>query len=78
VELQFAPQGQQTIAVRAHQVRHGLAAQAVAMKPNAAVEGEANPLTAAFELAVGRCYLQVILPSTVPGGPTGVAVPEYR
>jgi len=30
-------------------MRHGLAAQAVPMKPHAAVEGEADPIAAACE-----------------------------
>ena len=45
------------------------------MKPNAAVEGEAHPLAAACELAVGGAYEQEILPSIV-AVPGRVAVPE--
>jgi hypothetical protein len=70
-------QRQQALPVRAHEVRHGLPAHAVTMKPNAAVEGEAHPLAAALELATWRRYEQVILPSTV-ALPTGAAVPEIR
>lgn len=47
------------------------------MKPNAAVEGETHPLTAALELPIGRFYVQVILPSTV-ALPIGAAVPLNR
>ena len=68
-------QRQQPLSIRTHEVRHRLVAQAVAMKPNAAVEGEAHPLAAALELPIWWRYVQVILPSTV-ALPTGVALPE--
>ena len=68
---------QEALPVRAHEVRHRFAAHAVAMKPNAAVEGETHPLAAALELAIWRRYVQVILPSTV-ALPTGAALPENR
>jgi hypothetical protein len=58
-------------------VHHGLAEQPMAVKPNAAVEGKAHSLTAAFELSVMLRYEQVILPSAV-AFPTGDAFPEYR
>ena len=46
----------------------------VTVKPNAAVEGEAHPLTAALEFPIRRLYVQVILPSAVAGA-TGAAFP---
>ena len=68
---------QEALPVRAHEVRHRLAAHAVAMKPDAAVEGEAHALAAAPELAIWGRYEQVILPSTV-AAPTGAALPDMR
>jgi hypothetical protein len=41
-------------------VDHGLVADLVAMKPNAAIEGEAKPVAAAWELPVGWLYVQVM------------------
>jgi hypothetical protein len=35
-------------------VDHRLAIDLMAVKPNAAVEGEPHPLTAAFEFPIGR------------------------
>jgi hypothetical protein len=35
-------------------VNHRLIADLVAVKPNAAVQGEAHPVTAAFEFSIGR------------------------
>src|SRR5579859_4447969 len=46
---------------------HRLIVDLVPVKPNAAVKGEAHPLTAALEFAVRRLYVQVIRPSTVAG-----------
>ena len=76
-ELQGLAQRQQPFLVGAHQVNHGLAADGVAVKPHAAVEGEAHPLAAAHELLIGGPYWQVIRPSDVAGA-TGDAPPENR
>jgi len=65
---------EQSFLVRAHQVDHWLVVDLVAVKPNAAVEGEAHPLTAALEFPIRRLYVQVIRPSAVAGG-TGAAFP---
>jgi hypothetical protein len=54
VKAERAPQRQQSFFVRAHQVDHRLVADLVAVKPNAAVQGEAHPLPAACELPIGR------------------------
>jgi len=54
---------------------HRLAVQPVPVKPHAAVEGEAHPVAAAYELPVGRPYEQEILPSIV-AFPRGAAAPE--
>ena len=56
LELESRAQLEQPFLVRAHQVHHWLAPQRVAMKPHAAVEGEAHPLAAACELTVRRIY----------------------
>src|SRR5438094_9993591 len=68
---------EQPLLVRTHQVHHRLAPERVAMKPHAAVKGEAHPLAAACEFTVRRVYWQVMRPSTVAGA-TGAAVPEKR
>ena len=47
---------EQPLLVSAHEVHHRLAAHRVAMKPHAAVEGEAHPLAAAREFTVRRVY----------------------
>ncbi len=47
---------EQPLLVSAHEVHHRLATQCVAMKPHAAVEGEAHPLAAAREFTVRRVY----------------------
>ena len=77
MEPEGAPQLEQALLVGAHQVSHWLVVDLVVMKPNAAVEGEAHPLAAAFELLVGRRYVQVILPATV-ALPTAAALPLNR
>ena len=74
VKPERRPSGEQAIAVGAHEMRHRLSPQPPAMKPNAAVEGEAHPLAAAREFLPGFAQLQLILPSTV-AVPTGVAAP---
>jgi hypothetical protein len=66
--------GQETFAVRADEMHHGLAPEPPPVKPNAAVEGEAKPIAAAHELLPGLAQLQVILPSCV-AVPTGAALP---
>ena len=75
MQPELAAQREQALAVGAHEVRHRLALQSVPVKPNAAVQGEAHPLAAACELAVGGAYEQEILPSIV-AVPGGVATPE--
>lgn len=40
--------------VGADEVNHGLIVDLMAMKPNAAVQGESHPLTAALEFPIGR------------------------
>jgi len=74
-QLQSAAEREQSLPVRAHEMHHRLAPHPVPVKPDAAVEGEAHPLTAACELTVGRLYWQVTRPSAVAGG-TGGAAPE--
>ena len=76
-ELEARTEREQAFLIRAHEVDHGLIADFVAMKPNAAVEGEAHPLAAAFELPIERAYWQVMRPSTVAGA-IGFAVPENK
>ncbi|HKW39706.1 MAG TPA: hypothetical protein VJN39_00525 [Gemmatimonadales bacterium] len=55
-ELERRGEREQSCLVGAHQMDHRLAADRVAVKPNAAVEGEAHPLAAARECAVRRLY----------------------
>jgi hypothetical protein len=50
MEAERASHAEQLLLVAAHQVRHRLVAQPVPMKPNAAVEGETQPIAAAREL----------------------------
>src|SRR2546425_11056041 len=57
LESEDRAEGEQPLLVRAHQVHHRLPAKSVAMKPHAAVEGEAHPLAAACEFTVRRGYL---------------------
>ncbi|HJS44529.1 MAG TPA: hypothetical protein VJ755_13755 [Gemmatimonadales bacterium] len=40
--------------VGADEVNHRLIVDLMAMKPNAAVQGESHPLTAALEFTIGR------------------------
>src|SRR5437879_10508817 len=77
LESEGRAEGEQPLLVSAHQVHHRLAPERVAMKPHAAVEGEAHPLAAACEFTVRRVYWQVMRPSTVAGA-NGAAVPEKR
>ena len=63
MEPEGAPQLEEALLVSADQVRHRLVMDFMVMKPNAAVEGEAQPLAAAFEFLIGRRYVQVILPA---------------
>lgn len=74
MEPEGVTQRQQSLPVRAHQMDHCCAAQPPAMKPNAAVEGEAHPLAAARELLPGPTQLQLILPSCV-AVPMAAALP---
>jgi len=67
--------GQEAVPVGADEVDHRLAVEAVAMKPNAAVEGETHPLAAARERTADFAQVQVMRPSTV-AVPTGAAPPE--
>src|SRR5207244_1154524 len=68
VQVELPPQGEQALAIRAHEVHHRLPSECVAVKPNAAVEGEAPTLAAACELPVGGRYWQAMRPSIVAGG----------
>ena len=56
VQAQGTADGQQPLPIGAHQMRHALAPDAVPVKPDAAVEGEAHPLAAARELPAGVRY----------------------
>ena len=76
VKPKSAAQLEQPFPICAHQVNHRLIVDLVAVKPNAAVEGEAHPLTAALEFPIRRLYVQVIRPSAVAGA-TGDAFPWY-
>jgi len=73
MQPQLATDREQPGSVTRYEVRHRFAAQSIAMKPNAAVEGEAHPLAAAFKLSPKFCYWQVMRPSTVAGGIGGPA-----
>src|SRR5207247_10186107 len=72
---QVGPQRQQPILVGAHEVDHGLVAEPVTTQPNAAVEAEAHPPTAARHFPAGRCYEQMMRPPAVTV-PTGAAAPN--
>src|SRR5689334_14224126 len=74
-EFELVADREQPFLVRAHEVDHRLVADPMPMKPDAAVEGEAHPLAAAFELPIRRAYWQVMRPSMVAGA-TGFALPE--
>ena len=74
VKSEYPAKLEESFFVGADEVNHRLIVDLVAMKPNAAVQGESHPLTAALEFTIGRIYVQVILPSTVAGA-TGVAFP---
>ena len=74
MEAQRLSQGQKLGFVRTHEMHHRFIVDLVPMKPNAAVQGEAHPLTAALEFPVRRLYVQVIRPSAVAGA-TGAAFP---
>src|ERR1051325_5508610 len=74
---QGAPEPEHPLLVGAPEMPHPLASHSVAVKPHAAVEGEAHPLAAACELPIGWCYWQVMRPSDVAGA-TGVTAPENR
>ncbi len=77
MQTELPPDGEQALPVCTHQVRHRLAAEPVAMKPNAAIEGEAHPVAAALKLTIGTLYVQEMRPSTV-AVPTGAALPENK
>ena len=77
MESQLAPEREQPFLVGTDQVDHRLVIDLVAMKPNAAAQGEAHPLATASKLGVRRLYVQVMRPSTVAGG-TGEAPPSKR
>src|SRR3989442_10579974 len=66
LESEDRAEGEQPLLVRAHQVHHRLPAKSVAMKPHAAVEGEAHPLAAACEFTVRRGFSQGKRPSILP------------
>ena len=75
VKSQCPTQLEEPVFVGADEVNHRLIVDLMPMKPNAAVEGESHPLTAALEFTIGWIYVQVILPSVVAGA-TGDAFPE--
>src|SRR5438309_11875628 len=75
LESEGRAEGEQPLLVSAHQVHHRLASERVAMKPHAAVEGEAHPLAAACEFTVRRVYWHVMAPPTA-AGVNGGAVPQ--
>jgi hypothetical protein len=54
VKSQRSTQLEEPLFIGAHQVDHRFIADLMAVKPNAAVQGEAHPLTTAFEFLVGR------------------------
>ena len=74
-EAQLTREGEQPLLVRADKMDHRLVVDAMAVKPNAAIEGEAHPIAAAREFLVGTVYEQEMLPST-SAVPMGTAVPE--
>ncbi len=77
METERLPEREQSVPIRAHEVRHAVAVESVPMKPNAAIEGEAHPLAAARELPVALAYPQATFPSVV-ATPRGAAPPEKR
>src|SRR2546425_13012296 len=77
LESEDRAEGEQPLLVRAHQVHHRLPAKSVAMKPHAAVEGEAHPLAAACEFTVRRGFWQGKKPSKVTGT-TGGGRPQKK
>src|SRR2546425_9499597 len=76
LESEDRAEGEQPLLVRAHQVHHRLPAKSVAMKPHAAVEGEAHPLAAACEFTVRRGLLQGITASIIRRGPGRAPPPQ--
>ena len=54
LEPQRSAQLEEPFLVGAHEVHHGLFTDFVTVKPNAAVEGETHPLTAALEFPIRR------------------------
>jgi len=54
VKSQGSTQLEEPFLIGAHQVDHRLIVDFVAVKPNAAVQGEAHPVTAALEFTIGR------------------------
>src|SRR2546430_9638026 len=74
---QLATEPEQPLLVGTHEMDHALAPHGVAVKPHAAVEGEAHPLAAACKLPIWRRYWQGMRPSGVAGG-TGGAPPEKK
>src|SRR5947207_9708456 len=72
---QLATEPEQPLLVGTHEMDHALAPHGVAVKPHAAVEGEAHPLAAACKLPIWRRYWQVMRPYEV-AGTTGVSPSE--
>jgi hypothetical protein len=54
VKSERATELEEALLVGAHQMDHRLIADLMAVKPNAAIEGEAHPLTAALEFPIRR------------------------
>lgn len=77
MEREPAPEDEQPLAVRAHDVSHHLAPDPVAMQPDAPVERETQSLTTACKLPDVGVYWQAIRPSMV-AAPIGGPRPVYR
>jgi hypothetical protein len=56
LQLERRTEREQPLLVRAHEMHHWLTTEAMPMKPNAAVKGEAHALAAARELPIGGLY----------------------
>ncbi len=77
MQRESAPEDEQPFAVRAHDVRHHLPANPVAMQPDAPIERETQSFTTACELPDVGVYWQAIRPSMV-AAPIGGPAPAYR
>lgn len=73
-ESQFPPEREQQVAIGAHDVRHALAVQAVAMEPDPPIERMTHSIKPPGEFPAGG-YEQEMLPSIV-AEPMAAALPE--